>query len=242
MGWIKKEGVISLRLQKYMAQCGVASRRECEKIIAEGRVTINGQVITEKAVNVDLEENVYITVDGNEIVPKEENIYIMFYKPTGVVTTSKEQFGRVCVNDWFKELSIRIFPVGRLDYETEGLLLLTNDGDFMYKITHPKYEKKKTYIAQVAGYPDQIAIEKMKENIEIDGKMTRKADVEKMGNNILKITIHEGRNRHVRRICEHGGHPVKKLKRISVGNLELDLKEPGQWRYLTDIEVKEFFK
>ena len=231
-----------MRLQKYMAQCGIASRRECEKIIESGRVKLNGKTITSQGTLIDPYKGDCVTVDNKILSVIEDKIYIMFYKPSGVVTTAKDQFGRKCVNDYFEELTARIFPVGRLDYDTEGLLIMTNDGDFMYKMTHPKHEIEKVYIAKVEGTPNEEAIKKMSGSINIEGKQTRGANIAVVEPSTLKITIHEGKNHQVKRICDFGGHPVIKLKRISIGELALDLDKPGQWRYITPTEVKNLTK
>ena len=225
-----------MRLQKYMAGCGVASRRECENLIAEGRVCVNEVVVRTQGVVVDPQSDV-VTVDGRIIQVEEEKVYVAFFKPRNVITSVKDQFGRTCVNDFFKEIPNRIYPVGRLDYETEGLLIMTNDGDFMYAMTHPKHNVDKTYVAKVEGVPDAAAVARMGESIVIDGRATSPAIVKRLGDSEFEITIHDGRNRQVRRLCEYAGHPVLQLKRVSIGNLKLDLEAPGQWRYLGKEEI-----
>ena len=235
----------SVRLHKFMANCGVASRRECEQIIESGRVFVNGNIVNKLGTTIATDD--VVTVDGKVITMCEEKVYIMFNKPARVVTTSKDQFGRKSVTDYFKHLNIRIFPVGRLDYDTEGLLLLTNDGDFMFKVTHPSSNLEKVYIAEVQGCPSDSTIERMREPIVIDGRVTVGAEVErimppemqKISRSTLEITIHEGRNRQVRRICESAGHPVIHLKRISIGSLMLGELAPSEWRYLTESEVRK---
>ena len=231
-----------MRLQKYMAECGVASRRKCEEIISEGRVSVNGIIISEAGTQVFPERGDVVCVDKEEIFVEEKKVYIMFFKPCKVVTTAKDQFGRACVTDFFHDIKERILPVGRLDYDTEGLLLMSNDGDFIYKLTHPAHEIDKVYIAEVKGIPSSEDIDFMKKPILIDGRYTSGAEViipnKDMGN-ILEIIIHEGRNRQVRKICDAAGYPIIKLKRTAIGKLKLNLKLPGEWRYLTDSEIQQ---
>lgn len=227
-----------MRLQKYLAECGVASRRESEKIIQAGRVKVNHDIVLHPGTPIDPDRDI-VLLDENPVALYTNKVYILFYKPPKVVTTVKDQFGRACVMDYFQDLPMRIFPVGRLDYDTEGLLLLTNDGDFMYQMTHPSHEIDKTYIAEVEGNLDDTAVTKMRQGILIDGRMTRGAKVTQLGSQLVQIVIHEGRNRQVRRICEAAGHPVKTLKRIAIGALKLDLELPGSWRELSAEEIKK---
>lgn len=235
-----------MRLQKYMADCGVASRRACETIIQEGRVQVNGETITQQGTVIDeTDPNLYITVDGNPIKQTQQPTYILFYKPQGVVTTANDQFGRKCVLDFFKERKERLYPVGRLDYETEGLLLLTNDGELTYKMTHPKHELEKTYIARVEGEITEEAIRQLKTGVDIDddGRLTAPAKVTQIDKQTLQIIIHEGRNRQVRKMCDKVGCSVIHLKRIAIGPLTLDgLRQPGDFRELTKEELKEIGK
>lgn len=235
-----------MRLQKYMADCGVASRRACETIIQEGRVQINGVTVTQLGTVIDeTDSTLMVTVDGKPIQQAKNPTYILFYKPQGVVTTANDQFGRTCVLDFFKDRKERLYPVGRLDYDTEGLLLLTNDGDLTYKMTHPKHELEKTYIAQVEGEITENAVSQLQQGIDIDddGRLTAPAKVRKLGNQTLEIIIHEGRNRQVRKMCAKVGCPVIHLKRIAIGSLTLEgLQEPGDFRELTKEELEELRK
>lgn len=230
-----------IRLQKYMALCGVASRRECEKIISEGRVIVNGIKVTEQGLSIDPGRD-KILVNGKSLSEPEKFTYIMFNKPAGVVTTSKDQFGRKCVSDYFSHLQERVYPVGRLDYDTEGLLVMTNDGEFTYKLTHPAHEIGKTYIVKTDGEPSDDDIEKLRNGIDIDGdgRLTSKAYVERLTKNSLKIIIHEGRNRQIRKMCQCIGYPVIKLKRTAIGKLNLDVKK-GEWRYLEKADINKIF-
>lgn len=232
-----------MRLQKYMADCGVASRRACEVMIQEGRVQINGVTVTQPGTTVDeTAPNLKVTVDGNPIQATQKPTYILFYKPQGVVTTANDQFGRKCVLDFFRERKERLFPVGRLDYDTEGLLLLTNDGNLTYRMTHPKHELEKTYVAKVEGQITEVAIEQLRNGVDIDGdgRLTAPAKVRKLDGHTLEIIIHEGRNRQVRKMCAKVGNPVVHLKRIAIGPLKLDsLCKPGDFRELTAAELTQ---
>lgn len=227
------------RLQKYMAECGVASRRKAEELIAQGRVRVNGKIVTEQGVKVD--ENDLVQVDGKKIEKKEKNVYIKLYKPVGVVTTASDQFGRKTVLDLI-DVKERIYPVGRLDYDTSGLLILTNDGALTRKLTHPSSNTEKTYIALTDKTPSKEALLEFSRGMEILGRLTAPATIEIIDvgpkGTKLKITIHEGRNRQIRRMCEKMGCKVKKLKRISVGSVTLGALKSGQYAYLTDEELE----
>lgn len=226
-----------MRIHKYMAMCGVASRRKSEKIVEAGRVQVNGQVITN--LGYQLTDTDTVMVDGQVIHLEEKKVYIMLNKPLDCVTTASDQFDRKTVLDYV-DVKERVYPVGRLDYNTTGLLLLTNDGDLAYKITHPSHEVKKTYIAKVKGQPSEEALERFRSGLLIEDKMTSKAHVKivkKAYESILEIQIHEGRNRQVRKMCEAINHPVITLKRIAVGQLKLDV-ELASYRHLTDKEVE----
>ena len=232
-----------VRLQKYIAMCGVASRRGAEEIIAEGRVTVNGEKITEMGVKIEIGAD-SVTVDGKAIKAKNKKYYIMLNKPVGYVSTAKDQFDRPTVTDLVKKdlADVRIFPVGRLDYDTEGLLLLTNDGDFTYKVTHPKFHVEKTYIATVKGGMTIQGMNKLRGGVRIDDSFkTSPAKAEILdaadGYTTVKITIHEGKNRQVRKMFEAVGASVAHLKRISIGTVELGHLPLGRWRHLTSHEV-----
>lgn len=229
-----------VRLQKYIAEAGVASRRKAEELIKQGRVSVNGVVVSELGTKVT--EADVVEVDEKKISFVEQKVYIALNKPAGYVTTSKDQFGRPAVVDLVKELKIRVFPVGRLDYDTSGLLLLTNDGDITYKITHPKHETKKIYRAELKGVPDETHIEQFENGILIEDSITAPAKlkiIKSFGNRtIVDITIHEGKNRQIRKMCETIGFPVISLKRIEVGSIKLGDLPDGKWRFLTKDEVK----
>ncbi len=229
-----------IRLQKYLAMCSVASRRASEKIISEGRVTVNGEVVRLMGVQID-EENDVVAVDGEVIRPDSKLIYIMLNKPVGFVTTVSDEKGRPTVMDLVSDISQRVYPVGRLDYDTEGLLLLTNDGDLTYKITHPKNDVSKTYVAEVTGNISMDTIVQLRRGVVIDGYKTSPAEVEVIGatqfGTKLEITIHEGRNRQVRKMFEALGCIVKKLKRVKEAGLTLGHLPVGKWRRLSESEV-----
>lgn len=229
-----------LRLQKFLADCGVASRRGAEALIKEGRVRVNGEVIREMGVKVD-EENDIIEFDGERLKPQNKMIYIMLNKPEGFVTTVSDDKGRDTVMSLVSEIPARIYPVGRLDYDTEGLLLLTNDGELTYKITHPKNNIEKTYVAEVTGNIGMDTILSLRNGVYLDGVRTSPAKVEVVGatrlGTKLEITIHEGRNRQVRRMFEAVGCIVKKLKRTEEAGLKLGHLPLGKWRRLSESEV-----
>ncbi|WHE08076.1 pseudouridine synthase [Thermoanaerobacterium thermosaccharolyticum] len=228
------------RLQKYLAECGIASRRKCEQLILDGKIKVNGTVIKNLGIKIDPDKDI-VEYDGRVVAKVQHNIYIMLNKPTGFITTVKDQFGRPSVLDIIK-IKDRIYPVGRLDYNTSGLLLLTNDGDIANKLMHPKHEIDKVYIAKIRGIPDDKDLDRFRNGLLLDNRLTAKAKIEilkKINNDALvKIVIHEGRNRQIRRMCELIGHPVMTLKRIKIGDLELGNLKVGQWRYLTGEEVQ----
>lgn len=233
----------TVRLQKYIAMSGTASRRAAETMISEGRVSVNGKRVTEQGVKVEIGAD-SVSVDGEEIKVKNKKYYIMLNKPVGYVSTVSDQFDRPTVVDLVKtDLgNVRIFPVGRLDYDTEGLLLLTNDGDFTHRVTHPKFHMDKTYIASVKGGMTISAVNKLRNGVYIeDGIKTSPAHTEIIdaydGHTYVKITIHEGKNRQVRRMFEAVGNTVVGLQRIKIGNVELGNLPLGRWRHLTSHEV-----
>ena len=233
-----------VRLQKYIAMCGEASRRAAEELILSGKVSVNGNIITEQGVKVEIGAD-KVTVSGKLIKPEQNNYYIMLNKPLGYISSTKDQFDRPTVTDLIKdEIKARIFPVGRLDYDTEGLLLMTNDGDFAYKITHPKHNVEKTYIAAIKGGLTEAKINKLRRGVTLsDGFLTAPADVRiidaKAGNTLVKITIHEGKNRQVRRMFEAVGSGVVALKRVSINGINLGNLPVGRWRHLTSHEISK---
>lgn len=229
-----------MRLQKYMASCGVASRRKSEEIIGEGRVKVNGRLVNEMGIIIDPKRDI-VKVDDKTIRMETKNVYIMLNKPIGYVTTLKDEKGRKIITDLIEGVKERVFPVGRLDADTTGLLLLTNDGDLAYKLTHPSHEVSKRYIAIVEGVPNRFELEKFRNGMMIDRRRTAKASV-KIAKRyedeaILDIEIHEGRNRQVKKMCEIINHPVKKLKRVAIGELEIGGLDIGNWRFLEDDEI-----
>ncbi len=230
------------RLQKYLAECGIASRRKCEEYILQGKVQVNGKTITELGVKVNPKKD-KITFEGKNVKQEERKVYILLNKPIGYVTTSDEQFGRDKVLDLVK-VRERVVPVGRLDMYTSGALILTNDGDFVYKVTHPKHEITKTYTVTVKGIIKNEEVEQLRKGVKIDDYTTRPAKVkilktdEEKDISRLEITIHEGKNRQVRRMCESVGRRVIALHRSKIGNIGVKDIELGKWRYLKDFEVK----
>lgn len=233
-----------MRLQKYLAMCSAASRRGAEKIIEEGRVCVNGNVVTELGTKVS--DGDFVTLDGKEVCLEHKKIYIMLNKPVGCLSTVTDQRGRETVMNYVKDIKERIYPVGRLDMDTEGLLLMTNDGDFTYRVTHPAHGTKKCYEANVKGIVAHKEAEMLERGVMVDGRRTAPAKVEiiahKSNSSVLHITIHEGRNRQVRKMCMAVGHPVVQLKRLSIGSLKLGTLPLGHWRRLTDAEVKNIFE
>jgi len=231
----------TVRLQKYIAMCGEASRRAAEELIKEGKVFVNGKKITEQGVKVEIGAD-RVELSGKLIKPVNQQYYIMLNKPVGYVSTAKDQFDRPTVIDLLgDELKARLFPVGRLDYDTEGLLLMTNDGDFAYKITHPKHNVEKTYLAALNKGLTQTGLLRLRKGVTLsDGFTTSPAKLEILdvkGAPVVKITIHEGKNRQVRRMFEAVGCKVTALQRIAINGVELGNLPQGRWRYLTAHEI-----
>ncbi len=230
------------RLQKVMAQAGVASRRKSEELIVAGKVKVNGVVTTELGTRVSTTDRV--EVEGVQLV-KEQNVYYLLYKPKGVISTANDEKGRKTVVDFFPEIAERIYPVGRLDYDTSGIILMTNDGDFSYLMTHPKFEIKKRYIAKVKGIPRREDLRKLERGIELEDGMTAPANVKtqsvdkKTMTSIIEITIHEGKNRQVRRMFDAIECPVLNLKREEFANLTTRGLNAGEARQLTVHEIKQ---
>lgn len=231
------------RLQKFLAECGVASRRKCEELITAGKVKVNGKIVTELGTKVNSVKD-KVEVDG-KLVGEEKKVYILLNKPVGYVTTVSDEKERPTVMELLDGIKEKVVPVGRLDMFTSGLLLLSNDGDFIYKVTHPKHETTKTYIVKTRGVPRESDLEKLRVGVKIDGYTTSPAMVNLLlkdnTNNIARIwiQIHEGRNRQVRKMCEAIGLSVIALKREGVGNLTCEGVERGKWRYLTEDEIRE---
>lgn len=231
------------RLQKIIAQAGIASRRDAEDIITAGRVTVNGKTVTELGTKVELGRD-RVAVDG-KLLKAEKDVYMLLYKPKGVVTTLSDPRGRKTVADLFDKIPERIYPVGRLDNNTEGLLIMTNDGDLTHTLTHPSSEISKTYLATVHGYPPEEKIDRLRVGIKLEDGVTAPAKINVVAVDYdkevtsLEITIYEGKNRQVRRMCEAIGHPVKNLKRIRYAFLTLEGLRRGHYRQLLAGEVAE---
>lgn len=230
------------RIQKVIARAGIASRREAEKLISEGRVTLNGKVVEELGTKVDTDKD-YIKVDGKLITRPEPKAYLILYKPRGYVTTTSDPEGRPTIMELLERVKGRVFPVGRLDYDTEGLILCTNDGDLTHRLQHPSHEVPKTYFAKVEGVPTLEEITKLRKGIKLEDGMTAPAKVKLVrkveANSWLEITIHEGRNRQVKRMVEAIGHPIIKLKREGLAFLTLGDLKSGEFRHLTAEEIKK---
>ena len=228
-----------MRLQKYLAQCGVSSRRAAEVMIAQGRVKVNGEVVTQMGTQVEMEDEVL--VDDKPVRPEEEKHYLLYHKPMGEVTTASDPEGRPTVLDMFRDYPVRLYPVGRLDYDSEGLLLLTNDGELTQRMLHPSREVEKVYLAQVSNRLAPEAAQALRAGVMVNGRRTAPAKVvvleyDAFSTSVL-VTIHEGRNRQVRRMFEAVGHQVVLLRRVQFGPLKLGDVPRGQWRHLTEEEV-----
>ena len=230
-----------MRLQKYMAMCGVAARRKCEEIIREGRVAVNGETVTEMGTLV--QEGDVVTLDGERIQPEEKKVYILYHKPAGEVTTVSDDKGRETVLDRFRDLPVRVYPVGRLDYDSEGLLLLTNDGELAQRLTHPSCEVDKTYLVRIVGNLTKEEHDRLRRGLYMEGDERRtwpaRVGIVRTGEvwSDVLVTIHEGRNRQVRRMMDAVGHRVVMLRRVRFGPLELGGLRRGEWRELTAEEI-----
>ncbi len=234
----------TVRLQKYLAACGIASRRKAEEIITQGRVTVDGQVVTAMGVQVDPSHQ-EIRLDGTLVLPQEGFLYVLLNKPAGYVTTMSDPQGRPIVTSLLHGITTRLFPVGRLDFDTEGALLLTNDGELAQKIQHPSYEVTKTYEAQVYGRPSAAKILQLEQGIILEGKKTAPAQLHilarKGSTTSIRITIHEGRKRQVKKMFQAIGHPLFHLQRTAYGNLFLGGLLPGKFQFLTGDDLKKIF-
>lgn len=232
------------RLQKILAKAGVASRRTAEALIKAGRVAVDGETVTEMGVQVDPHCQ-RITVDGRPVTLEEKKIYLLLNKPAGYVTTLQDPQGRPIITELLQDVSERVFPVGRLDLDTEGALLLTNDGDLANQIIHPRYEVNKTYEATVQGRPDRAKLRQLEQGIMLEGKKTWPAEVKMLESNdltsVIEIIIHEGKKRQVRKMFAAIGHPVLHLKRTAYGKLRLGSLPAGSYRFLTTKDLKQIF-
>lgn len=230
-----------IRLQKYLASSGVSSRRAAERLISDGHVRVNGTVVTEMGVKVD-ELTADIRIDGKRVRQETVKYYIAYNKPIGEVTTASDPQGRDTVMDRFRDFPVRLFPVGRLDYDSEGLLLLTNDGEMMNNTLHPSREIRKTYLARVCGFVSDDEIRRLTHGIMLDGRITSPARVRRLRSDdfatMLLVAIHEGRYRQVRRMFETTGHRILNLKRVGFGPVLLGDLPRGHWRMLTNDEIK----
>ena len=228
------------RLQKILSQAGIASRRESESIITDGRVAVNGTVVTELGTKADPDTDT-ITVDGKPLSIDEQRVYLLLYKPVGYMTTMKDPEGRPIVTDLLKGIKERVYPIGRLDYNTEGLLLLTNDGALANILMHPSHEVDKGYLVRVSGHATAQQMKMLSEGVKLEDGMTAPAKVlpvsESEQNSWISITIHEGRYRQVRRMCEAVGLNVVRLKRARYDFLVIGEMKPGEFRHLTPEEV-----
>ncbi len=232
-----------IRLQKYMAEAGISSRRKAEELILEGKVKVNGKTINELGIKIVPNKDI-VEYNGKKVVLEKEYVYILLNKPIGYVTTVKDQFNRDSILDLVK-INKRIVPVGRLDMYTSGAIILTNDGDFVYKVTHPKHEIEKTYTVTIKGIVKDNEVEELKKGVKIEDYTTKPAKVkilktdEEKNISRLEITIHEGKNRQVRKMCEAIGHKVLALHRSKIAGIGVKDLELGKWRYLTNKEVKK---
>ena len=232
-----------VRLQKYLANCGIASRRKAEELITSGKISVNGEVIAELGTKINPSKD-KVVYNGKEVKVEEEHVYILLNKPIGYVTTAKDQFGRDSVMDLVK-VKERVVPVGRLDMYTSGALILTNDGDFVYQVTHPKHEIEKTYTVTIKGIVTDKEVERLRKGIRIDDYITKEAKVKilkkekKKNQSRLEITIHEGKNRQVRKMCEAIGHKVLALHRSKIAGIGVKDLSLGKWRYLSKEEVNK---
>lgn len=230
-----------IRLQKMIADCGIASRRKAEQLIADGKVRVNGRV-AQIGDKVDPKTD-KVTVGSKKLLPQNNHkIYIMLHKPRGFVTTMDDELGRKCVAKLVTDVEQRVFPVGRLDRDSEGLLLMTNDGEFANYISHPRSHVSKTYRVTVRQQVTEVMLSKLSEGLMIDGQMTLPADVnlivKEENRNVMQITLYEGRNRQIRKMCEELGLEVIRLKRTAVGNVKLGMLKQGDWRELNDDELR----
>jgi pseudouridine synthase len=229
-----------MRINKYLAQCNVASRRKCDELIAQGRVTVNGNVLTDYTYQVD-EARDAVCVDGKPVASGGGHVYFMLNKPKGVISAAYSKYGEPTVVDLIKEDCGRLYPVGRLDKDSEGLIFITNDGDFAYCVTHPKFGHAKKYEALVKGALDSKKMDKLKKGLMLDGRKAVFDDVRLLGKkndaSILAVTIKEGRNRQVRRMLEMIGHPVLSLRRMEECGIPLGELKSGEYRTLKKSEI-----
>ncbi len=229
-----------IRLNKFLAQAGVASRREVDKMIVEGRITVNGGVVRILGTKIDDEKD-RVELDGKRVEKEGGMVYLMLNKPPGYLVTLKDPFKRPTIKELLPSLKERIYPVGRLDYDSEGLLLLTNNGELAHRLAHPRYRVPKNYVVEVKGVPGSSKISRLEKGITMDGKKTAPARIARLSGSLkktlLRIEIYEGRKREVKRMFEAVGHRVLRLKRIGFGGIRLGKLQTGKWRFLTQKEV-----
>jgi pseudouridine synthase len=229
-----------IRLNKFLAQAGVASRREVDKMIEEGKIKVNGRVVRTLGTKID-DETDRVELGGKRVKKEEKMVYLMLNKPPGYLVTLKDPFQRPTIKELLPSIKERIYPVGRLDYDSEGLLLLTNDGELAHRLTHPRYRVPKNYVVEVKGVPDSSAISRLEKGIIIDEKKTAPAKIARLSGGLkktlLRIEIHEGRKREVKRMFGAVGHRVLQLKRVGFGGMRLSQLQTGKWRFLTKREV-----
>lgn len=233
-----------IRLQKYLANNGILSRRKAEEAILEGKVVVDGKIVTELGTKINPNIN-KVEYEGMIVKNEEDKVYVLLNKPIGYVTTVKDQFNRDIVTDLIKGVKVKLLPVGRLDMYTSGALILTNDGDFIYRVTHPKHEIEKTYNVTLRGTIENTGVEELEKGVRIEDYITKPAKVKilKIDNekNIsrIQITIHEGKNRQVRKMCEAVGKKVLALHRSKIGSLDVKDLKIGEWRYLSKKEIEK---
>ena len=234
-----------IRLQKYISDCGITSRRKAEELILQGKVRVNGEIVTLLGTRIE-ECTDRVTVSGKEIKKTPQKIYVMLNKPKGCITSVSDPQGRNTVFTYLTDIRERIYPVGRLDYDTEGLLLLTNDGDFAFRLAHPKHQVEKTYVASMKGKPTPDLLKKLSQGIPIEDYIAKANEVRLLSfdekSSKVLITIAQGKNRQVRKMFEAIGYPLIGLKRISIGTLKLSKLSPGKWRYLNRQEANQIFQ
>lgn len=231
---------MQIRLNKFLAQAGVASRREVDRLIAEGKIKVNGRVVQTLGTKIDDQKD-RVEVGGKPVKRGEGMAYLMLNKPPGYLVTLKDPFKRPTVKELLPSLKERVFPVGRLDYDSEGLLLFTNDGELAHRLAHPRYKIPKNYLVDVKGMPDPSKISRLEKGIVLDGKKTAPARIAKLRDSskktLFQVEIYEGRKREVKRMFEAVGHRVLHLKRVGFGGIRLGKLRTGKWRFLTQREV-----
>jgi len=229
-----------MRINKYIAQAGIASRRKADELIANGNVKINGAVMKEPGY--DVKEGDRVCVNGRVVENRQKLVYVLVNKPMGMITSSKDDKDRDTVMDLVRDIDERLFPVGRLDYNTTGALIMTNDGELTYRVTHPKHELGKTYRALVKGVVSDEKARKLRNGVDIGGYVTGKAKVKiikgSQSSTLVEITIYEGKNRQVRKMFASVGNPVQELERVAIGNIRLGHLRPGHYRKLTREEIE----